>query len=198
MKILVCILAFMLLAGCVTSVNYDLSAHEGYAPLEISVKDERKNPPLKTNYKYATFTIGDSNVTPKPVILVGAKLNKYLSKNSKENVKEISLLEFDLIISDPQHAALLGGVAMAGSSYGAGILVDSGLSANAGEDGVISRVKLRINGNEFSCVNFVPAYKEIGALVGPMVSGKELTVPMNEAVDGCIKTISEEYNKKQL
>lgn len=198
MKILICIIPLILLTGCVTNVNYDLSAHETNAPLEIKVQDKRESPAIKTTYKYATFTVGDSNVNPHPTSLVAKKLNKYLSKEAKESIKEISLLEFNLIISDPQHAALLGGAAMAGGSYAAGILVESGLSANAGEDGVISKVKLRINESDFSCVKFVPAYKEIGALVGPMVSGKEITAPMNEAIDGCIKYISSNYSEKKL
>ena len=194
MKFLALITLLIGTTGCVTNVNYDLSPHENGTPLKIEVVDARDNVVAKTTYEYATFTIGEEHVTPSPREIVSIKLNKYLSSDTKNNIRSILLTDFQLIISDPQHASILAGAAFAGASYGAGLLVESGLTSYSDKDGVISKVSLKVDQEEFSCIHFVPAYDEIGALVGFRASGKELTVPMNQVIDACIKSISEKIN----
>lgn len=198
MKFVVCIWLLVGLTGCVTSVKYDLSRHESGTLLDIEVIDSRDNVVSKTTYRYATFVIGERHVIPGPVEIVSMKLDKYLSNITKSKIESIELTDFQLIISDPKHAARLVGAAVAGGSYAAGILVESGLSSNAGRDGVISKVQLKVDQKLFSCVNFVEAYDEIGALVGPRVSGKELTLPMNKVIDRCMKSMANEINHNYL
>lgn|GEM_PF-4192264 len=78
---------------------------------------------------------------------------------------------------------------MAGASYSAGIMTEAGMMQRGAVDGVISKIKMTIDGRPLSCERFVPAYKEIGALVGPMVSGVELQKPFSDAMDGCISDL---------
>ncbi|MBN8431407.1 hypothetical protein JF535_11145 [Microbulbifer salipaludis] len=181
----------LLLGGCVNNVTYDLSS---YMPEDsVGVRDAREIKRLETTevdgIKHALY-IGENNLVPGPEVLVGSKLGSIKERAGINDLQEVALLEFDLVLWFPRHRALLAGAAMAGGGYALGIAGQAMLSdGELNSDGVIAKISLEAAGSQYSCSAFVDDYDAVGALMGYRVSGVELQSTFNRAIEECIKKL---------